>query len=295
MAETTMPMQQRLSIYLQLAKIRLLSLVLISTAMGYYLAARIDFDPLILFYTLAGVLLVGGGANTLNQWYERNCDVLMERTRTRPLPSQQITPNQALLFGLVISVAGFFILWLGVNNLTLLLSFLSWSTYLLLYTPLKRVTVINTWIGAVPGALPAVLGCTAATGVLDQDAITLFMILYIWQMPHFFAISWVYREDYKKGGFKMLSGEDPDGIATSSQILTHTFLLLFASIGLFFLSGSSLIYLVLAILAGLASLGVAINFYMDRSVAKARAVFRVSILYLPVLFLALILDRLLLP
>lgn len=279
--------------YLALTKFRLLSLVLISTAMGYYLSSLRPFDVPTFINVILGVMFVGGGANTLNQWYERHCDERMHRTRNRPLPAGRLRPWQAFLFGLIISLLGFGILAVGVNQLTLLLSFLSWGSYLFLYTPLKRISALNTWVGAIPGALPATLGCTAASGELNLEAVTLFLILFVWQMPHFFAISWIYREDYQRGGFRMLSADDPQGIATSTQILTHTLLLLITSISLAFLGDAGLIYLVSAVVAGLANFFFAINFYMVRTVGNARGVFRMSLLYLPILFAALILDRLL--
>lgn len=285
--------RNRLRDYLALTKFRLLTLVLISTAMGYYLSSLRPFDIPTFVHVMIGVLLVGGGANTLNQWYERRFDQRMHRTRNRPLPAGRLRPWQALVFGLLISLAGFGLLAVGVNRLTLILAFISWSSYLFLYTPLKRLSALNTWVGAIPGALPAVLGCTAASGELNLEAVTLFLVLFLWQMPHFFAISWIYREDYQRGGFHMLSADDPQGIATSTQILTHTLLLLIASISLFFLGDAGLIYLVSAIMAGLANFFFAINFYMVRTIPNARGVFRMSLLYLPILFAALIIDRLL--
>lgn len=276
--------------YLALIKFRLLALVLVSTCMGYYVSASSTSSFLVLLYTLAGVLLVGGGANSLNQWKERAADALMLRTRNRPLPAQRITPNGALTFGLLISCAGFFLLAYIVNGLTALLSFLSWATYLFVYTPMKTRSVLNTWAGAVPGAIPAIVGCTAASGTLTLPALALFLILYVWQMPHFFAISWVYRDDYLRGGFRMLSWNDNSGKATARQILLHTVLLVPVSAGLYLSGRSGLIYLALALAGGLWFLYCGIRFYAQPNRATARKVFHFSIIYLPLLFAAIILD-----
>lgn len=281
------------SVYMALIKARLLTLVVISTGLGYYLGADAwEVWPLV--SVLAGVALVGGGANGLNQWYERPVDLLMRRTSGRPLPDNLISAHHALSFTICLSLCGFAILWKGVNLLTFSLSFLSWATYLFVYTPLKRVSMLNTWIGAVPGALPALLGYTAASGEIDAAGTALFMVLYLWQMPHFFAISWVHKEDYSKGGFRMLSLGDEKGLRTALHILVHTVLMVVASLALYTCSAAGWLYVVGVSGMGLASLVVAVRFCMDRTIAEARKVFRMSLLYVPVLFLSLVVDRLLL-
>lgn len=276
--------------YLALIKFRLLALVLVSTCMGFYISADAASSFVILLYTLAGITLVGGGANSLNQWKERDADALMLRTRNRPLPAHRITATGALIFGLLISIAGFWLIAWLVNGLTLLLSFLSWATYLFVYTPMKTRSPLNTWAGAVPGAIPAILGCTAASGTLTLPALALFLILYVWQMPHFFAISWVYRDDYLRGGFRMLSWNDDSGRKTARQILLHTALLVPVSAGLYLTGQSGLVYLVLAIASGLWFLYCAIRFHARPDRAAAKKVFHFSIIYLPLLFAAIILD-----
>jgi heme o synthase len=282
-----------LSACLALLKFRLLTLVLVSATMGFYLAAGPDTPWAPLWWTLLGISLTGGGANTLNQWKERANDGLMVRTRHRPLPSGRVTPHQALWFGLSISVAGFAVLGYGANPLTLLLAFVSWASYLFLYTPLKTRSPLNTWVGAVPGAIPAILGCTAATGTLDAAALALFLILFVWQMPHFFAISWVYRDDYVRGGFKMLSWNDATGIRTARQILIHTILLVPVSAGLTLAGSSGTIYLWTALACSAVFLVLAVQLWRKVSLQGAKQVFRYSILYLPLLFVAMIADRLL--
>lgn len=277
--------------YLALIKFRLLSLVLVSTCMGYFIGADAStrLSPLVL--VLLGITLVGGGANTLNQWKERHADALMYRTRQRPLPARRLTPDNALWFGSLISLCGFALIAIGVNTLTLVLSLLSWASYLFVYTPLKTRSVLNTWAGAVPGAIPAVLGCTAAAGSLNTSALALFLVLYLWQMPHFFAISWVYRDDYLRGGFRMLSWNDAEGSSTARHILLHTALLLPAGAGLYLSGYSGLPYLWLALINGGIFLVLALRFWKMRSKARAKAVFHYSIAYLPLLFLGIILDR----
>ena len=282
----------RISVLLDLMKYRLLMLVLVSTTLGYFLASGGVADAALLVYTLIGVFLVGGGANCLNQWRERDADCLMTRTANRPLPSGQISPTGALAFGLLISVCGFLELAILTNPLALALSVLSWASYLLVYTPLKRISSLNTWVGAVPGALPAVVGWAAVSGQLDPGAYALFAILFFWQLPHFFAISWLYREDYLKGGFKMISADDPEGTFTSYHALINSGLLMLASVSLYLVGASGLIYLLCAFLLGLVFMFSALDFYRERSVANARRLFRVSILYFPVLFAAIVLDQL---
>ncbi len=279
--------------YLKLIKFRLLSLVLVSTCMGFYISNNSLSSISVLFYTLIGITLVGGGANSLNQWKERDADALMLRTRNRPLPAKRLTAENALGFGILISGCGFITLAYYVNILTLALSFLSWAAYLFLYTPLKTRTVLNTWIGAVPGAIPAVLGATAASGTLEISALALFLTLYVWQMPHFFAISWIYRDDYLRGGFKMLSWDDDHGATTALHILGHSILLIPISTGLFWFGGSGVVYLFAAVASGLVFLYFALQFYLKTSKITAKKLFHYSILYLPLLFAAIILDHIL--
>ncbi len=279
--------------YLALLKFRLLSLVLISTCMGFFISAGTQTPLLPLVFTLLGITLVGGGANCLNQWLERDADSRMLRTRLRPLPALRMTAANALLFGLLISLAGFTLIGWQVNQLTLWLSFISWASYLFVYTPLKSRSPLNTWVGSVPGAIPAVLGCTAAVNALTSDAIALFLILYVWQMPHFFAISWVYRDDYLRGGFRMLSWNDESGKLTAAHILLHTALLVPVSGGLYLAGSSGPVYLALTIANSLGFLHYALRFYRNPDKQGAKKVFHYSIAWLPLLFAIIMLDRLL--
>ncbi len=280
----------KLSDYIELTKFRLLLLVMITVGIGYYLSSPVG-HVLLFLNTLLGVACVGSGAHALNQWYEREFDARMKRTRHRPLPSKRLSSDEALGFGLLISFAGLAYLAFNVNSLTAFLGFCTWASYLFLYTPLKRRTIFNTWVGAIPGALPPLMGWTAARGTLDLEALPLFAILYLWQLPHFFAVSWMYREDYKNGGFQMLSLDDPTGQKTSYQMIINTVLLLFASLSLFFIQQAGWLYLLCAIGLGILFLITTIFFFRQRTIMNARRVFFASIIYFPILWAAMVLDR----
>lgn len=282
--------RSKLSDYIELTKFRLLMLVLITVGIGYYLSAQ-GKDVFVFVHVLLGVAGVGAGANALNQWFERDSDAQMNRTKHRPIPSGRLSANEAFRFGIIISLWGLFYLILTVNFLTAFLGFVSWASYLFIYTPLKRHTTLNTWIGAVPGALPPVMGWTAAQGTLNAEALSLFAILYLWQLPHFFAISWVYREDYKNGGFRMLSLEDPTGQKTSYQMVINTLLLLLASLSLVFNEQTGNLYLLNALGLGVLFLGMTVLFFKQRTVKNAKRVFFASIIYFPILWMVMVLDR----
>jgi len=219
--------------YITLTKPRLLSSVLFSTVLGYSLPVNSSAGVFPLLYLLLGTALIGAGANTLNQWQEQIPDSKMRRTKNRPLPTGKLSGNEALAFGIIISVAGFTTLWLSLNLLTASLGLLTLFSYILIYTPLKQKSVSNTWFGGITGALPPVMGWTAARGTLDWEVLPIFALLYFWQLPHFFAIAWMYRDDYRRGGFKMLSLEDPTGKKTSVQMLFYGGLLFISSIAIF--------------------------------------------------------------
>ena len=200
--------------YLQLSKSRIVMMVLITTAAGYLFATR-SVDWTLLLNTLIGTALVAAGTNALNQYVERDHDAKMRRTRLRPLPDGRISPRAALFFSVAISLIGTIYLGLTVNWLTAALGAFTLMSYIFIYTPLKRVSTICTLIGAVPGAIPPLMGWTAATGVLGAGGWIIFAILFFWQLPHFMAISWMYRDDYARGGFAMLAVQDDDGRATA--------------------------------------------------------------------------------
>src|SRR5258706_3100703 len=210
----------RMADYVSLAKPRLNSLVLVTTGLGYLLAQR-SVDLRLLFHTLLGTALVAGGAAALNQVWERERDARMRRTASRPIPSGRLDVGGALVFGFALSAAGLLELSFEVNRVAAALAAASLITYLLVYTPLKRVTSLSTVAGAIPGALPPMIGWAAATGRIDPAAGALFAILFFWQMPHFLAIAWLYREDYGRAGFPMLPVIEPDGASTGRQAVLY--------------------------------------------------------------------------
>jgi heme o synthase len=215
----------------------------------------------------------------------------MDRTSSRPLPSGEMQPGTVLLFGAVISLAGLALLAVMVNSLTALLGATTLLTYLFVYTPLKRVTTLNTAIGAIPGALPPLMGWTAATDEISMGGWALFAILFFWQLPHFLAIAWLYREDYRKAGYAMLPVLDASGRKTGAQAVSHTLGLLPVSLAPVALKLVGPLYLVGALIAGLAMLWTAVRFARQLSSASARGLFFASILYLPVLLVLMVVDK----
>jgi protoheme IX farnesyltransferase len=244
-----------------------------------------------LFHTLVGTGLIASGTAALNQWYEREADARMNRTSGRPLPSGRITPGRALAWGLLLSVAGFTELAAGVNLLTGLLGLFTLLTYLLVYTPLKKRSPHSTTVGAIPGAMPPLIGYAAATGTLGIEAWILYAILFIWQFPHFYAIAWMYREDYARAGILMRPVVEPDGVSTARQILIASVLLIPVSLLPVVFSMTGSIYLVGATLMGLYFLYSGVRVSFDRSLVRARGVLLASVIYLPLLFGLMLLDR----
>ena len=277
--------------YISLTKPRLLSSVLFSTVVGYILPVDSAGNVFPLLYLLLGTAMVGAGAHTLNQWMELVPDSKMNRTKNRPLPMGSLSRNGALVFGIVISIIGTTTLWLSLNALTAALGLLTLFSYILVYTPLKKRTIANTWFGGITGALPPVMGWTAAKGTLDWEVLPIFALLYFWQLPHFFAIAWIYRDDYRRSGFKMLSLEDPTGKRTSVQMVFYGGLLFISSTAIFIIGQGSIVYLLSAVLLGLGFLAMISLFFRNSSGENARKVFLASIIYLPVLSSIIILDR----
>jgi protoheme IX farnesyltransferase len=275
--------------YLELSKSRIVLMVVITTAAGYLFAAD-QVSPWLLLHTLLGTALVAAGTNALNQYVEREHDARMNRTRTRPLPAGRITARAALIFSSAIAILGTLYLGLAVNWLTAALGAFTLTSYIFVYTPLKRVSTICTVIGAVPGAIPPLMGWTAATNELGLGGWIAFGILFLWQLPHFMAISWMYREDYGRGGFAMLSVRDQDGVAVAREAVFYTLALLPVSIAptLFGLTGIP--YLIGASICGVALLAAAVRFFFDRDVKNARRLFMISNLYLLTVMLLLVVD-----
>ncbi|MBA2433309.1 MAG: protoheme IX farnesyltransferase [Chthoniobacterales bacterium] len=276
--------------FAELIKARLTLLVLVTTAVGFYLGAA-TVEPLALFHVVFGTALAAAGAAALNQWWEYRLDALMHRTRTRPIPGGRMSPRDALLLGSSLGVAGVLYLAVACNALSALLAAATIGIYLFGYTPLKRISVSNTLVGAVPGALPPMIGWAAARHDLSWPAWSLFAILFCWQMPHFFAIAWMFRDDYARAGFRMLSSRDLNGIRSGRQSVFFAVLLLGASVLPALLGITSRTYLPLVLLLGVLFLGLAVRFYFKRETAEARRLFFGSIIYLPLLLATLVLTK----
>jgi protoheme IX farnesyltransferase len=268
---------------LELVKARLSLLVLITTLVGFLLGWRGPLDWVLLTATLLGTALCAGGAAALNQWWERDVDSLMKRTRDRPLPASRMVPQDALLFGLFFSFSGIAILALFTNHRAALLAFATIAIYILVYTPMKRISSLNTLVGAIPGALPPLIGWVAARGNYNIEGCLLFATLWFWQMPHFLAIAWMYKDDYADGGFVMLTANDHEGLLTSRQALLYTLFLVPVTLLPSMLGFNSPVYFIGALALGLAFTAFALRFIMQRSRNTARNLFFASIIYLPLL------------
>ena len=279
------------AVYADLIKARLTFLVVLTTLVGFYLGSASPVDYWLMLHAVLGTALVASGASALNQLLEREHDAKMRRTKNRPLPSGRLQPATVMVFGGVCACVGLLYLALAVNKTTSVIGAISLVSYLFIYTPLKRLTWLNTAIGAVPGALPPLMGWTAAQGELSRGGWALFAILAFWQLPHFLAIAWMYREEYEKAGFKMLPGIDPHGQRTGRQAVSHTLGLLPVSLCPFLFHVTGPIYLFGALVLGLAFLWYAVQFARHMTIPRARQLFFVSILYLPLLLVMMVLDK----
>lgn len=287
--ETAAPVQ--LQDYWELTKPRLVSLVLFSTFVGFFLASRGPLNVSLLFATLAGTALTAAASMVLNQWMERDLDGLMPRTMRRPIPAGRVEPEEALGFGLALAVLGLAILEVAVNTMASFIAMWTLCSYLFVYTPLKCVTPWCTIVGAIPGALPPLTGWAAAAGhVASVEAWTLFAILFLWQMPHFYAIAYLYREDYRKANVRVLSVQDPDGRQCANQSILFALALLPVSLLPTVLGLTGLLYFFGALFLGVLLIYVSVRYRnsMDRS---ARILFRASVIYLPLLFILMIVDK----
>ncbi len=283
--------RSRLLDYLTLAKPELTFLSVVTALAGCYLAAQDAFPFLTMVHVLVGTSLVGGGAGALNQYIERKHDALMRRTEDRPIPAGRMVPLEALLFGIVLSVAGLAYLTVATNMLTGFLAVVTITSYLFLYTPLKRITPVATLLGGIPGALPPVMGWTAVRNDLSIEAGVLFAILFCWQMPHFLSLAWMYRKDYGRAGYKVLSVVDETGRRTSRQILLYCVTLIPASLALSLVGLTGYLYAISAVLLGVVFLIVGLQLSFLRTNGAARKLFFVSLLYLPILLLFMVLDK----
>jgi protoheme IX farnesyltransferase len=286
--------------YIELTKPRITWLILMSTGIGYFFglpgAANwwefLKNIPLVsLLNTIVGTALIASGTAALNQWYEREADRKMRRTAGRPLPAGKMSASRALAFGAALSVAGFAELWLGVNLLAGLIGAFTLGTYLFIYTPMKQRTWWSTTVGAIPGAMPPVIGYAAAAGAVPRESWVLFAILFLWQFPHFYSIAWMYKDDYARAGIRMLPVVEPDCRSTARQIVLYGVALIPVSLIPGILGMSGRIYLVGALLLGLWFLYSGVRVALERSLSRARGVLVTSVLYLPLIYGLMLLDR----
>jgi protoheme IX farnesyltransferase len=290
--------QPEMKDYIALTKPRITWLILMSTGIGYFFGLPAGAfrwmgwqSWLSLVTTLVGTALIASGSAALNQWYERDSDLMMRRTKTRPIPGGRMIANRALIFGWALAIAGFAILSLGVNYLSGLLGLITLLCYLFIYTPMKQRSSLSTVVGALPGAMPPLIGYAAAAGVLTVQAWALFAILFVWQFPHFLAIAWMYREDYSRAGIRMLPVVEPDGQSTSRQIVGYASTLIPVSLFPTLLGMTGKWYMVGALLLGGWFLYAGIRVAFDRTTLRARQVLLASVIYLPLIYGLMVLDR----
>jgi protoheme IX farnesyltransferase len=284
----------RLADYLQLTRPRLCAMALLTVAAGAVLASGGTLDWRVVTHVLVGAALVAAGASALNQWWEREVDARMQRTRDRPLPAGRLQPGEVFALGIGSAAGG--VIYLAVtlaHPLAAVVAALTLLIYVGVYTPLKRRTPLNTLVGAIPGALPPVIGWTAVRGSLNAEAGALFVILFLWQVPHFLAIAWIHRVDYARAGLCMLPAVDRDGGLIGRQMICYCLALVAASLLPLVVGAAEWVYLAGALLLGSGFLACAVGFFLCRSPERARAVLRASLIYLPALLTLLLLDGIL--
>lgn len=278
--------------YVELTKPSVVWLILMSTGVGFYAGSNGPFNYLLLLHALIATALLAGGTGALNQWMERGADRMMRRTENRPLPAGRLDSRKALWFGIAISVVGLVYMALAVNPLTALLGGLTLTSYLFLYTPLKSRTWLSTLVGAFPGAMPPLIGWAAARNDLAVGGWVLFAMLFLWQFPHFYAIAWMYREDYERAGIRMLPVIEPDGKSTSRQIVAFAAVLIPVSIVPVALGMTGWIYLAGAVFLGLFYLYSGIETARRRTGVQARKLLQASVVYLPLVYIFLLVNKL---
>lgn len=283
--------REKLAAYVELTKPRIAFMLVLTSAAGFYLGTDKSFDPMLFINSMIGILLLAFGVATLNQVWEKDTDALMERTAKRPLPTQKMSSAEALVFGISLCVVAEIYLAFLVNALTAVLGLIVIIGYVLLYTPLKTRTSASTAVGALPGALPPLMGWTAVANEITLGAWVLFAILFIWQFPHFLAIAWMYREQYAKAGILMLPVVEPAGKITARQIIVFSALLLPVSLAPFFIGFAGLIYLIGATVLGLWFLWASVQAARAKSIEKARKLLLVSVIYIPLIFLLMVFDK----
>ena len=284
------PATSQLGAFFELTKPRITFLILVSTALGFYLGSQGKINSNQFAFTMVGTFLLAGGAGAINHFVEKDLDKLMDRTQSRPIPAGIISGKNALFFGVSITIIGFIILAALVNHLTAILGLITVLLYIFIYTPLKKITWLNTTIGAIPGAMPALGGWAASANALDPNAWILFSILFLWQHPHFYAIALMCKEDYKKAGFQMLPVIENESNRTNRQILWHAFLLI--PVSLFFVVTGILgeIYFWGASALGFGYLISGIPLLKDTTVNNAKLLLKTSVIYLPALLIVIFID-----
>ena len=283
--------RERIAAFVELTKPRIAFMLLLTSAASFYIGTKGSFDFALFANAMIGIALLAFGVATLNQYIERDTDALMDRTARRPLPTGKITPMEAMVFGVLQCAVAELYLFALVNPLTAVLGLTVIIGYVFLYTPLKTRTSASTAIGAIPGAMPPLMGWTAASNEITIGAWALFVLLFLWQFPHFLAIAWMYREQYAKAGILMLPVVEPEGKITARQIVLFTIMLVAVSLSPFFLGFAGVIYLVGASILGIWFLMESIQTARAKNVEKARRLLMVSVLYLPLIFGLLVLDH----
>ena len=278
--------------YYELTKPSITFMILVSTALGYFMGGSGISNYQHFILTLLGSCLISSGSGALNHFAEAESDKIMHRTNLRPIPAGIILPENAMIFGVALIFIGSGILYFFINTLTCVLALITALMYLFIYTPLKKLTWLNTPIGAIPGAIPPIGGWVAATGSLDPEAWILFAILFLWQHPHFYAIALMFKDDYKKAGLKMLPVVEPNGSRTNRQIIWHALLLIPVSVMPVYINLLGMIYFWAALILGIGYLISGFILAKQYSVNNARLVLQVSVFYLPILFLTIMLDKL---
>lgn len=289
--EKNASVSRRISAFVELTKPRIAVLLVLTSAAGFYLGSRGQFDWILFANSVIAIGLLAFGVATLNQYWERDLDQLMKRTATRPIPTRKVTSHEALVFGLAQCVIAELYLALAVNVLTAVLGLVVIVGYVLVYTPLKTRTSASTAIGALPGALPPLMGWTAATNEISLTAWALLATQYLWQFPHFLSIAWMYRDEYAKAGILMLPVVEPSGRITMRQIVLFSIMLLPVSLAPFFFDVSGMIFLVGASLLGLWLLWSSIRVARSKTNEDAKKLLLVSVIYLPLLFILMVADK----
>jgi len=284
-------MREKIAAYVELTKPRIALLLVLTSAAGFYLGTKGSFDVVLFTNSVVAILLLAFGVATLNQYWEYRTDALMDRTASRPIPTGKVSRNEALIFGLVQCIIAEIYLLAAVNALTAFLGLLVIVGYILVYTPLKIRTSVSTALGAIPGALPPLMGWTAAANEITIGAWALFAIQFLWQFPHFLSIAWMYREQYAKAGILMLPVVEPSGRITARQIVLFALMLLPVSLAPFVFGHEGIVYLVGAIILGVWFFAASVQAARARTNAKAKTLLLVSVIYLPLLFFLMVADK----